>query len=374
MRFIHLADVHLGAVPDRGYPWSARREEEIWESFRRLIAALCDDPADFLLISGDLFHRQPLLKELKETASLFEQIPSTRVYLMAGNHDYLKKDSLYRHFRWPSNVFFFPGETPRRVRDPYLPVYIYGLSYEHQEIPQNLYEGLYPWEEEDEDQDGEAYHILMAHGGDAEHIPLRAEDLVDEGFDYVALGHIHKPQILIKDRAAYCGALEPIDRGDTGMHGFIEGWTDHGRLLTRFRPFACRSYEKLTVQVTPQDNRITLEDKVKEAIHTAGAGNIYQIFLEGERASEQVFLAERLRRLGNVLEVHDHTRISLDLEELYHSSHGTIIGDYIALFYPEMAEGKTRPEQKLDSVQEKALYYGLQALLETSAGYKKEET
>ena len=31
IRFIHLADVHLGAVPDRGCPWSHEREEEIWE-------------------------------------------------------------------------------------------------------------------------------------------------------------------------------------------------------------------------------------------------------------------------------------------------------------------------------------------------------
>ena len=31
MRFIHLADVHLGAVPDRGCPWSDKRENEIWE-------------------------------------------------------------------------------------------------------------------------------------------------------------------------------------------------------------------------------------------------------------------------------------------------------------------------------------------------------
>ncbi len=365
MRFIHLADVHLGAVPDRGFPWSARREEEIWESFRRLIALLCDEPADFLLICGDLFHRQPLLKELKEVSSLFGQIPSTRVYLMAGNHDYLKKDSLYRQFGWPPNVFFFPGETPQRVRDPRLPVYIYGLSYEHQEIPRNLYADFYPWEDED-GEDEEAYHILMAHGGDPEHIPFRAADLVDTGFDYVALGHIHKPQELIRDRAAYCGALEPIDRGDTGMHGYIEGWTDHGRLMTRFRPFACRSYEELRMRVTPADNRVILEERLKEAIHEKGPGNIYQVILEGERASEQVFFAERLKRLGNVIGVLDRTRISLDLEELYQTSHGTIIGDYITLFHPELAQGECLQRKEPDSIEEKALYYGLQALLETS--------
>ena len=37
MRFIHMADVHLGAVPDSGCPWSAFRENEIWETFVRVI-------------------------------------------------------------------------------------------------------------------------------------------------------------------------------------------------------------------------------------------------------------------------------------------------------------------------------------------------
>ena len=48
MRFIHLADVHLGAVPDRGCPWSSRREEEIWETFRRVIAGIRENPVDLL--------------------------------------------------------------------------------------------------------------------------------------------------------------------------------------------------------------------------------------------------------------------------------------------------------------------------------------
>ena len=85
MRFIHLADVHLGAVPDRGCPWSKEREEEIWSTFRRVIAGIREDPVDLLFISGDLFHRQPLMRELKEVNYLFSTIPDTRVYLMAGN-------------------------------------------------------------------------------------------------------------------------------------------------------------------------------------------------------------------------------------------------------------------------------------------------
>lgn len=37
MRFLHIADVHLGMQPDAGFPWSKERGEAIWESFRRII-------------------------------------------------------------------------------------------------------------------------------------------------------------------------------------------------------------------------------------------------------------------------------------------------------------------------------------------------
>ena len=37
MRFIHMADVHLGAKPDQRYPWSTGRDQEIWETFRQVI-------------------------------------------------------------------------------------------------------------------------------------------------------------------------------------------------------------------------------------------------------------------------------------------------------------------------------------------------
>ena len=99
MRFIHIADVHLGAVPDKGYPWSEEREKEIWRSFQRVICQVGRTEADLLLIAGDLFHRQPLKRELKEVNYLFSTIPDTKVILMAGNHDYIKKDSFYRDFR-----------------------------------------------------------------------------------------------------------------------------------------------------------------------------------------------------------------------------------------------------------------------------------
>ena len=60
MRFIHIADVHLGMQPDAGFPWSEERGEAIWESFRRIIRLAGREKTDFLLIAGDLFQCQPL--------------------------------------------------------------------------------------------------------------------------------------------------------------------------------------------------------------------------------------------------------------------------------------------------------------------------
>ena len=371
MRFIHLADVHLGAVPDRGCPWSSRREEEIWETFRRVIAGIRENPVDLLFIAGDLFHRQPLLRELKEVNNLFSTIPDTRVYLMAGNHDYIKADSFYRDFQWEKNVTFFKNEQLTCVKDEKLDIYVYGLSYEHQEIENPLYDSIHPAE-------GEGVHILLAHGGDAKHIPinilithgsldggsdeqreynpLRQTKLKELGFDYIALGHIHKPQILIRDNAAYAGALEPVDRNDLGDHGYIEGHLENGRLKTNFVPFACRSYEQILLMLREDSTQASLEDMLKADLANKGRMNIYRIVIQGTRAPELLLLPERLKSFGYVTEVLDESKPSYDLEALQKKYSGTLIGDYISYFL----------EKDRNAVEEKALYYGLQALLETS--------
>ncbi len=350
MRFIHLADVHLGAVPDRGCPWSREREEEIWTTFRRVIAGIREDPVDLLFISGDLFHRQPLMRELKEVNYLFSTIPGTRVYLMAGNHDYLSRDSFYRTFEWEPNVTFFKSRELTCVKDPKLDVYVYGLSYDRQEIREGLYDRAVPVQEE-------GLHILLAHGGDDKHIPLSTASLAAAGFDYIALGHIHKPQVLLRDQAAYAGALEPIDRNDTGVHGYMQGRLVDGRVRTEFVPFACRTYQQLVLTVHEDTTQISLEETMKSEVFRRGGRNIYRVILQGMRSPDLMLIPEKLKALGNVTEVIDESRPAYDLEALYKRYSGTLIGDYISYF---------TSKNIMNEVERKALYYGLQALLETS--------
>lgn len=39
MKFIHIADVHLGATPDSSMPWGEARQKEVWDSFKNIIKA-----------------------------------------------------------------------------------------------------------------------------------------------------------------------------------------------------------------------------------------------------------------------------------------------------------------------------------------------
>ena len=75
MKFMHISDVHLGVKPDAGKAWSEKRAQDIWDSFAEMIEIAAEESPDFLLISGDLFHKQPLKRELKEVCGLFARIP-----------------------------------------------------------------------------------------------------------------------------------------------------------------------------------------------------------------------------------------------------------------------------------------------------------
>lgn len=346
MRFIHLADVHLGAQPDLGYPWSKKREEQIWESFRRVIAEAAEEKTDLLIIAGDLFHRQPLMWELKEVNYLFSTIPDTSVVLIAGNHDYLKKDSSYLRFVWNDNVTGLWGESCSSVYLPKISTWVYGCSYHQREIRENLYRDVRP-----NGKDG--FHILIGHGGDASHSPLDIGKLQAAGFDYAALGHIHKPQILAENRIAFSGALEPIDRNDTGPHGFIRGSCDRKGTRISFVPFASCSYVPLDIPMTEEDTQYSVEQTVRSEIESRGAQNIYKVALCGVRSPEIRFAAERFAKLGQVIETENRTRPGYNIKELQARYEGSLIGEYIRLY------GSSE-----DEVERLAFDYGLEALLE----------
>ncbi|MDY3248831.1 MAG: DNA repair exonuclease [Candidatus Choladocola sp.] len=346
MKFMHIADVHLGAAPDHGYLWAKDRGRELWESFRRCIQDANEKKVDLLLIAGDLFHRQPELQELKEVNYLFSTLEKTMVVLIAGNHDYLKRGSAYLDFPWNENVICLFSPECERVRLKELKVEIYGFSYHQQEITEPLYDDLTA-------EKNEYFKILLAHGGDASHIPMNREQLAGAGFDYIALGHIHKPQIYIKNMAMYAGALEPVDCNDPGPHGYVIGEVHRRQVKLSFEPVCSRQYLQKEIQVTEADTVFSVREKISGTIRACGMQNMYRLILTGQRHPKFRPDIREYMKCGRIVDIQDKTVPAFHLEELRRQYRGQLIGDYIESF----------GENPRGVIEEKALRYGLEALL-----------
>lgn len=349
MKFMHLADIHWGAVPDRQMPWSAARAQDIKDSLADAVKRAGSWQADLLLIAGDLFHEQPLLRDLKEVNYLFSTIPNTRIVLIAGNHDCILGTSHYRHFEWSPNVTFLKEETMTSVYFEDLNTEVHGFSYHRREILEPLLDGVKA------PADGR-FHILLAHGGDEKHIPLSLSSLKASGFQYIALGHIHKPAVLMENRIAFSGSLEPLSKNETGRHGYYLVETDGLTPRQTWVPAARSQYVPLLVNVTPATTNGELAMRLADAMDKRGRNNIYRFRLKGLRDPDIVFDLNYLMGLGNVVEILDETEPQYDFGRLSMEHSGDLIGFYIgALMTPDMSE-----------IEKKALNYGVDALLNTT--------
>lgn len=356
MKFMHIADVHLFAEPDSDKPYGAKRGLEIRDTFAAAVGKAEEDKTDLLLVAGDLFHRQPLMRELKEVNYLFGTLTHTKVVLIAGNHDHMKRDSYFNDFPWNDNVTMLSGETMQCVSFPELNTEVYGFSYHSREITQEKYNDAKP-------RDNGCIHILLAHGGDAKHIPIRTEALSRLTFEYIALGHIHRPALVVPGKAAYSGALEPIDRGDVGRHGYIAGEIERAgeEAKLTFVPFAKRCYYNETLTVDEDTTEGALCDEMRRISEDKGTQNIYGWTLEGYRSPDMSFDIDVLSEICNTSSITDNTQPAYRFDELLKQHEADIIGMYINSFLENGADPETL---KKDPLAWQALYIGVQALLE----------
>lgn len=346
MRVIHTADLHLGAEPEKDAPWAENRGRELWETFGRLIEYTEQTQTDVLLIAGDMFHRQPLLRELKEVNYLFSGLTRTKVVLIAGNHDYIKQDSYYRSFEWCRQVTFLKSTGIERKDFPELNLSVYGGSYYAKEDAEPVYNRIAVADER-------RVNILLGHGGDAKHRPYDLFKLQESAFDYIALGHIHKGGELLKNRIVQAGCLEPADRTDTGPKGFFEGEISKSGVHMEFVPFARRLYLPLDINVMPEDTVLSVKEQIRKRQEAEGRENMYSLVLKGQRDQVIQFPAEEFMRIGNICSLEDRTQPDYDLEELYRSNQNNVLGWYMKEFMQKT---------ELSETELQALHYGIRAL------------
>lgn len=404
MRFIHIADVHLGVIPDAGMPWSEKRSQDIWNSFRLVIEQAKRQQVDLLLIAGDLFHRQPLKRELKEVAAWFAEIPETEIVLIAGNHDYLHPKSYYQTFAWPENVHFLMKRELQAVTLEHIYTTVYGCSFWNQEDSRTVYDaaGLQealrhekkssnhkgqpsffystisgaassshsiaseePYSSEirmpdlrkpeDLNSTGRRnYRILLGHGGDDRHHPFQANDIVQAGFDYAAFGHIHKAAQLVPNRVIMAGSLEPTDCNDFGPHGFWMGeLTEHGCKVS-FYPIKKCEYICQEINITPQLSSYAVSELVQQTLQEREPYQISHIILRGYRDADTEMPTEQIVQMERVVRVVDETEPDYQFDVLKQKHDGTLLQKYIDVM-------EQCPNAML---RKKALYYGVQAMME----------
>lgn len=371
MKFVHIADVHLGMRPEKDSVISEARERELFDSFYNIVRKAGAENTDLLLIAGDLFHRQPKVRELKELDACFAMYPEMRVVLIAGNHDYIGVGSPYLSFKWSENVHFIASKELTSVYFEDINVEVTGFSYFTRNIRENVLKNVAA-------VDKSKINILLAHGGAPDNVPFVEKELEASGFDYIALGHIHKPGP-VGSLGKYPGSLEPLDKNENGKHGYICGEilrAESGRFVvnTQFIECACREYVKTAIQVDSAMTNLEVKSILQNVISSHGAQNYYCFELVGRRDPEMNFdlgamlgrrlltglpmknsseLALEVTEQGEVLEIVDNTVPDYDFDKLSSENKDNVIGMFIDAVKAEEVE---------PDLMKKALFYGVAAL------------
>ncbi len=357
MRFIHTADLHIGAKPDADRAWGPAREDAVRHALERFADICGQEEADLLLIAGDLFHFPPTEAMLKEADAQFARMKRTKVVLTAGNHDYLRPGCAFSRHVFPENVTLLAGPQLQTVSFPEWGADVSGFSYDGEILRDNPAAGVRP------PRNG-LRHILLLHGGDPDHAPADVTALKDAGWDYIAMGHVHRPSLNEAGKAAMPGTPEPLSRNETGEHGFYLGEMDAGGLTLAWRRFSRFTYTDLRITITPETTQASLEALLRRRLQADGS-EVCRLILTGRRDPAVRFDSGALLDLGPVSGVIDETLPDYDWDFLAERPEHDLLRRAVRELAP--ADGEEDP------LRQKALYYALDALL-ASEGGKQEVT
>jgi exonuclease SbcD len=307
MRFIHTADWHLGRLFH-----GVHLTEDQARILDRLLDLVRDEKPDALIVAGDLYDRAvpppDAVKLLDDVLSRLVLGLKTPVIVVSGNHDSAPRLGFGSRLLSEQglNVVTAPGPEAVRVTlgDDHGPVHFFPVPY--------CEPATVRWELQDESirdhqtamermttrarntiPEGER-SVLITHGfvaggreSDSER-PLsmggaeRVDAGVFAGFDYVALGHLHRPQTAGRDHIRYSGSLL--------KYSFSEA--DHVKgvnLVEMDAQGACR-VEKIVLQPVRDVRRI--EGYLRDILSNPE---------KGERAED--YLAVSLLDRGAILDV-----------------------------------------------------------------------
>tara|TARA_Y100000310_G_C20654442_1_gene801249 strand:+ start:850 stop:2007 length:1158 start_codon:yes stop_codon:yes gene_type:complete len=209
MKFVHIADVHLGG-------WKQQPLQDLnFISFQESIKRCILEKVDFVLIAGDLFDTPyPSIEILKETFAEFKKLKDSEIpcFIIAGSHDYSVSGKTFldviEKAGFCKNVTDFEENNGKIILKPtiYKDVALYGYpgkktGLEVKELKNIILENT----------NENLFKILMLHTTLDRVVGNLPIDYVNSDnlpkADYYALGHIHV--LYNKDRFVYPGPLFP---------------------------------------------------------------------------------------------------------------------------------------------------------------------
>jgi DNA repair protein SbcD/Mre11 len=202
-KFIHAADIHLDS-PLRGLvPYDGAPIEQLRGVTRRalenLVTLAIAEQVVFVLFAGDLYDGDwrdyntglffaAQMTKLREVG--------IRAFLIAGNHD--AASQLTRYLRLPDNVTLFSVHRPETMRLDDVDVVVHGQGFPTRAVTHDL-SAAYPNPVPHLFNIGLLHTSMDGREGHEPYAPCTADGLRSRGYDYWALGHVHRREVLCED-------------------------------------------------------------------------------------------------------------------------------------------------------------------------------
>lgn len=309
-RFLHAADIHLDS-PLRGLAGQEGNAVErvrtaTREALDRLVGLSIEEKIDFLIIAGDLYdgdwrdYKTGLFFAAQMGRLKEAQIP---VYLLHGNHD--AESQITRRLELPDNVHVFGTRNADTFELVAPRVALHGQSFRQRDVTDNLVPG-YPAPVAGAFNIGVLHTGLGGMGGHENYAPCSLEDLTGKGYDYWALGHVHRGGVLHRNpHVVFPGNLQGRHVRETGAKGASLVIVEDGAVVD-LKPIACDvvRWAVLAVSSSGAESFGDVIDCIRDALEAAVANEAdgrllaCRIVLEGRSGAHEQLLASEERLLA----------------------------------------------------------------------------
>ncbi|MDY6837388.1 MAG: DNA repair exonuclease [Thermodesulfobacteriota bacterium] len=280
-KFIHAADAHLDS-PLRGLSrYESAPAEAIRDACRRAFENLVDlaieEKVSFVLLAGDLYDGD--WKDYSTGIFLSRQMGrlgrhDISVFAVAGNHDAANR--MTKALDSPANMKFLSSRKVEKVRLDALGVVIHGRSFGTQHVEENLAAGFGAG-------DKGMFNIGLLHTsldgreGHEVYAPCTEDDLRSKGYQYWALGHVHKQEFVSEDPwIVFPGCIQGRHIRETGAKGCVLVTVEDGAVIAVDRcPLDVLRWVACSVDLTDANDMRDVLERARKSIEnerTSAAG------------------------------------------------------------------------------------------------------